>query len=117
MMRVNLKNYLAAIAVLAMTAGAASAEPDLADTEHGRSLANTLCSGCHEVEQSSQATRKSDIPSFYAIANRPGQTPQQLAGAIILSPHPEMPKMALTTTELRDVIGLIMSLRVKDAAP
>lgn len=117
MVSVDLKKWLVACAVTAITAGAAVAQPGISDPGQGRELANNLCSICHEVEPASQDTRKTDIPSFYAIANRAGQSPQQLAGAIILSPHPEMPKIALTTIELREIIFFVMSLRVKDGAP
>ena len=116
MVRLDLNKCLVAAVLSVMITGTVVAQPGISDPGQGRELANNLCSSCHEVEPASQDTRKTDIPSFYAIANRSGQSPQQLAGAIILSPHPEMPKMALTTSELRDIIYFIMSLRVKDGA-
>jgi cytochrome c len=97
----------------AAAAGSALAQPGVSDPSHGRELADSLCSSCHQIEAGSQETLKTDVPSFPSIANRPGQTEERLAGAIILSPHPEMPKVALTTRELRDVVSYIMSLRAK----
>ena len=66
----------------------------------GARIANSLCSSCHQIEPGSEEGLKTDVPSFSSIANRPGQTEERLAGTIILSPHPEMPKVALTTREL-----------------
>jgi mono/diheme cytochrome c family protein len=51
-------------------------------------------------------------PPFPAIANRKDQTPQRLAGAIII-PHPEMPTIQLTMSEIRDIVAYIMSLRTE----
>ena len=56
---------------------------------------------------------KSDISSFFSIANRPDQSQERLAAGIIF-PHPAMPKVSFTNSELRDVISYIMSLRVKN---
>ena len=105
-----------AISTMAAAAavGSTLAQPGVSDPSHGRELANSLCSNCHQIEPGSEEGLKTDVPSFSSIANRPGQTEERLAGAIILSPHPEMPKVALTTRELRDILSYIMSLRAKD---
>jgi hypothetical protein len=63
------------------------------------------------VDASPGNVAKSDISSFYSIANRPDQSQERLAGSIIF-PHPAMPKVSFTNTELRDVIAYIMSLSV-----
>jgi hypothetical protein len=78
----------------------------------GVSRLTTLCSTCHEVEPGSKETL-TDVPTFSSIVNRADQSSERLAGLIILSPHTEMPKVALTKNELRDIIGYIMSLRGK----
>ena len=85
-----------------VSVGSALAQPGVPDPSRGRELADTLCSSCHEIEPGSKETLKSDVPPFFSIANRPDQTAERLAGVIILSPHPEMPKAALTTRELRE---------------
>jgi hypothetical protein len=51
-----------------------------------------------------------DVPSFPAIANRPGATAERLAGKIIV-PHPAMPGVPLTVSEIRDIVTYIMSLK------
>jgi mono/diheme cytochrome c family protein len=113
MRRVKIGKCLAAFSMAVATGGSALAQPGISDPSHGRELANSLCSNCHEIEPGSKETLKTDVPTFLAIANRPGQTAEQLAGTIILSPHPEMPKAALTTREMRDIIAYLMSLRAK----
>jgi mono/diheme cytochrome c family protein len=52
-------------------------------------------------------------PSFTVIAKLPDLTPERLVGAIII-PHPPMPGIPLTTSEIRDVVAYIMSLRPPD---
>ena len=90
-------------------AGAQGSERPLPDEDKGRRVAQTLCSGCHIVS-SGQANAIAGVPSFAAIANHAGQTPERLAGAIIL-PHPPMPGIQVTNTELRDIIAYILSLK------
>jgi mono/diheme cytochrome c family protein len=87
------------------------AQSVVSDPGRGRDFAESLCSTCHVVDASPGNVAKSDISSFYSIANRPDQSQERLAGAIIF-PHPAMPKVSFTNTELRDVIAYIMSLRV-----
>ena len=89
----------------------ALAQSVVSDPGRGRDLAESLCSTCHVVDAGPGNVAKSDISSFYSIANRPDQSQERLAGAIIF-PHPAMPKVSFTNTELRDVIAYIMSLRV-----
>jgi mono/diheme cytochrome c family protein len=98
----------------AASVGSALGQPGISDPGHGRELADSLCSSCHEIEPGSKETLKIDVPTFLSIANRPDQTAERLAGVIILSPHSEMPKAALTTREMRDIISYLMSLRAKD---
>jgi mono/diheme cytochrome c family protein len=98
----------------AAAVGSALAQPGVSDPSRGRELADSLCSNCHEIEPGSKETLETHPPNFFLIANRPGQTAEHLAASIILSPHPEMPKAALTTSEMRDIVSYIMSLRAKD---
>jgi mono/diheme cytochrome c family protein len=114
MLRERTRNCLVAFSMAAASVGSALGQPGVSDPSHGRELADTLCSTCHEIEPGSKETLKTDVPTFFSIANQSGQTAERLAGAIILSPHPEMPKAALTTRELRDIISYLMSLRAKE---
>jgi cytochrome c553 len=87
----------------------------LADATKGRQIAESLCSTCHVVDASPDNIAKSDVSSFYSIANKPDQSQERLAGAIIF-PHPAMPKVSFTKSELRDVIAYILSLKEQKPA-
>jgi mono/diheme cytochrome c family protein len=81
------------------------------DASKGRALAEKLCTSCHIVgEVASSAAVPADVPSFFAIANRPGQTVEAIAGRIVL-PHPPMPKIQLTRSEIADLATYIQSLK------
>ncbi|MFM7083674.1 MAG: c-type cytochrome [Hyphomicrobium sp.] len=76
----------------------------------GRELSEGLCSLCHAVGPDPASSGKTEIPSFYSIANRPNQNAQNLVASIIF-PHPEMPKISFTNKELKDIAEYILSLR------
>ena len=81
------------------------------DAETGHALAEKLCSNCHIVgAEAASATVKADVPSFKAIANKPGQTAELIAGRIVI-PHPPMPQINVTRLEIGDLAAYIMSLR------
>ncbi len=88
----------------------ARAQPLTPDAGEGRQLAAKLCSNCHLTEGNGVAAPRADVPSFMAIAKSPRTTPESLAAAIIL-PHPEMPGIALTRSEIRHLIAYVMALR------
>lgn len=101
-------------------AGAAIATPvsaQVVDPSRGHELAERLCAVCHNVASTPGAPVAADIPSFFTIANRAGQSRDRLIGAIILPPHPAMPTVSFTTSEMRDVVAYILSLKVNDTAP
>jgi mono/diheme cytochrome c family protein len=79
------------------------------DSLKGRELAQRLCATCHVVGSGEAGTAVPGVPTFAAIANHKGQTPERLAGLIII-PHPPMPAVQLTMPEIRDVIAYIRSL-------
>ena len=91
----------------------ALAQSGIVDPARGREVSESLCSTCHIVDADPGNVAKSDISSFFSIANKSGQSRERLAGAIIF-PHPAMPTVSFTNSELRDVIAYIMSLRVKE---
>jgi mono/diheme cytochrome c family protein len=96
--------------LLALLAGPAAAQPGGA--QRGHELARRLCVDCHAVEPRPAGPARADVPSFAAIAGRPGVTPERLAGAIII-PHPAMPGVQLTIAEIRDVVAYILSLKAE----
>jgi mono/diheme cytochrome c family protein len=90
-------------------AGVASAQIH-PDAKTGREIAEKLCVGCHIVGAEAAGTSvPADVPSFEAIAAKPGQTVQSIAGAIVI-PHPPMPNIELTREEIGDVAAYIMTL-------
>jgi mono/diheme cytochrome c family protein len=105
--------YLAAAAaaglVLSLPSSIALSQESRGDAGRGGNLARALCATCHVVSATSDGVAQAGIPSFPAIARHPGQTPERLA-AIIILPHPPMPAVQLTNTELRDIIAYIGSL-------
>ena len=96
--------------MLCLVVSAATCEAQPADAKLGHTLAARLCSQCHQVDGGSANPRLADVPSFSAIAARPGVSAEQLAGRIII-PHPEMPGVQLTTREIRDIVSYILSLK------
>ena len=107
----RLGNTLAILGLCIVTeSGPALAQMGLADPKRGQELSARVCSGCHIVASGSATTANVDVPTFAAIARRPDTTAEQLAGRIIV-PHPPMPTVQLTITEMRDIIAYILSLR------
>jgi mono/diheme cytochrome c family protein len=90
-------------------------QPGLADPTKGRELADSLCSVCHSVGPEVGPTVVAEVPSFRSIANRPDQSSDRLAVAIIL-PHPAMPSVSFSNQELRDIIAYILSLKTEAPA-
>jgi len=82
-----------------------------ADPKIGRDLAFRLCTACHNVDTERRTTTIfPDVPTFTAIANRPGQSAEAVAGAIVL-PHPPMPHVQLTRAEIANLSVYTMSLK------
>lgn len=104
---------LIALLLFTLSRPLASQEPlrSQPDAGNGLRIAELMCVSCHLVSPGS-TTAIAGVPSFLAIANHAGQTPERLAGAIII-PHPPMPAVSLTNTEMRDVIAYILSLRTQ----
>jgi cytochrome c len=81
------------------------------DPKIGQDLALRLCAGCHNTDTEARTTTIfKDVPTFTAIAHRPGQSAEAIAGAIVF-PHPPMPHTQLTRTEISNLSVYIMSLK------
>lgn len=77
----------------------------------GHALAERLCTSCHIVgKEAAGGTVSADVPSFAAIANKPNQTVEVIAGHIVI-PHPPMPSIQLTRAQIADLAAYILSLR------
>ncbi|MEI6201643.1 MAG: cytochrome c [Enhydrobacter sp.] len=79
------------------------------DAQHGRQLAQVMCTSCHKVGQTGSAARIGGVPTLLAIAENPETSPDSLR-RYLSSTHASMP--AFSTSEDRaDMITYIMSLR------
>lgn len=88
-------------------AGPATPKPDPAK---GRTLAERVCVACHAISKTPASTVAGEVPSFPAIANKPGQSMEAIAGRIVI-PHPPMPAIALTREEIVNVVAYIMTFK------
>lgn len=86
------------------------------DAEAGRQTAERLCTSCHVSDTSSSQSVPAGVPTLRAIANRPEQTAERVAGMLI-DPHPPMPNTRVTREEINDVVAYLQSLRKPDLKP
>jgi mono/diheme cytochrome c family protein len=82
-----------------------------ADAGRGRELARQLCSSCHLVDPEQNGPVPDAVPSFMAIAARPGTSEGDVIEALIGPSHPIMPQPPLDQQQTRDVAAYILSLR------
>ena len=80
-----------------------------ANVARGTQLAQQWCANCHVIGGNPPATVQQGPPSFPAIA-RGGLTDDQLR-AFLTHPHGSMPDLALSRSEIDDLIGYIGTLR------
>jgi mono/diheme cytochrome c family protein len=107
-MRTGTRKSLAAL-LLAAFAFASPALAVPADPDHGEQLARHWCAACHIVSDD-QARGADNVPTFSAIANRPGFEPAALA-RFLRDPHPKMPDMQISNDESADLAAYIGSLK------
>jgi mono/diheme cytochrome c family protein len=94
--------------LLLSTAAQAQQAQSRGNPDNGLKLARQWCTPCHVVEP---AGRGGDAgPPFAEIANWPERTPQTLR-AWLNDPHPPMPNLGLTRTEIDDIIVYLASLQ------
>src|ERR1051326_7250686 len=93
-------------------------QPLRADVANGERLARQWCATCHVIESSGpSATLPQGPPSFRVAAGL--FAPRGAAGhldpgerrAFLTHPHGQMPDLALTRSEIDDLIGYIEALR------
>ncbi len=97
---------------VAMAASGLSLYPAFArsDVEKGRDLAQRMCAGCHMQPGQGEKSDHSGIPSFRAVANRPGQSVEGIASWLDVAP-PSMPNHHLSHEQRLELAAFIMSLR------
>lgn len=79
------------------------------DAAYGRGLAIRWCSSCHMVTPDQQGA-VAGAPPFATIARSPGFNADRLAH-LMLSPHPNMAKLALSRTAIDDIAAYILALK------
>ena len=96
--------FVVALAALCLLSGPASA-----DAANGQRLAQQWCANCHVIDGSGPSARlPQGPPSFRVAAGHldPGQL-----RAFLSHPHGAMPDLALTRSEIDDLIAYIEGLR------
>jgi cytochrome c len=96
-------------ATLALVLSAAASPSVAADVAKGALLAGQWCANCHVIGGSPGASVQQGPPSFRAIAQG-GLTADQLR-TFLSHPHAPMPDLALTRSEINDLIAYIDTLR------
>ena len=101
----------AAISALAGVAVAAPVGSDEGDVRAGRSFAGRHCVQCHEIGNApTPSAMFKKGPAFRDIANKSTTTPLALR-VFLTTPHPTMPNLILSRTEIDNIVAYIMSLR------
>lgn len=100
----SLRFHRAAVVIAMLAPASASAT----DPDHGKTLAQRWCVGCHIVG-SEQKNATTDAPPFASVARRPDFNESKLA-FFLLDPHPKMPDMQLTRDDATDLAAYIASL-------
>ena len=80
-----------------------------ADVDQGKTIAKRWCASCHLVEPSQQSATD-QAPPFASIARRPDFNENKLA-FLLLQPHPNMPRIALSRAEVADITAYMATLK------
>ena len=83
--------------------------PAHADAAKGAQIARQWCANCHVIGGNTAGPVPQGPPSFQMVAHS-GMSADQLR-AFLSHPHGAMPNLALTRTEIDDLIGYIETLR------
>ena len=86
----------------------AGAQP--VDPKRGRALAEIWCITCHVIDREQTRAVPEGPPPFPALADDPAVTPERMSG-FLRQPHPPMPDMSLTNSEVADLVAYIESLK------
>ena len=88
----------------------ASTSSFAADAAHGKVIAQRWCSSCHVVQSGQKGPATDQAPPFASLAATPGFGAERLA-LLLLKPHPNMPKLSLSRTEVADLAEYISTLK------
>ena len=81
-----------------------------ADADQGKTIAARWCTGCHVVEREQKSPVTDQAPPFTSIARTPDFGANKLA-ILLLEPHPNMPKLALSRAEVANLAEYILTLK------
>lgn len=81
-----------------------------ADAYQGKAIAERWCTGCHVVEREQKSPVTDQAPPFASIATMPEFGANKLA-ILLLEPHPNMPKLALSRVEVANLAEYILTLK------
>jgi len=82
------------------------------DAQQGREIALRWCSSCHVVDRAATEAPANGLPTFPAIAAKPGLTADMLRAAMSQQ-HSRMPDFSLSKRQQDDLVAYIYSLRAK----
>jgi mono/diheme cytochrome c family protein len=77
-----------------------------ADPNNGLRIAQRWCAECHLVSANQQKAQ-TDVMPFASIAQR--KTAQEIS-AFLTDPHPKMPNMGLSRSEIADIVAYMKTL-------
>jgi len=80
-----------------------------ADSGQGRTIADRWCSSCHVVEHEQKTAATDQAPPFATIGKTPDFNAGKLA-LLLLKPHPNMPKLELSRSEIADLAEYIRTM-------
>lgn len=103
-----------ALSVVALATSSLSAWSLDRDAATGQQIAERACGSCHDVNSSlARDYMGRRAPGFGEIANAPHYSTARLLRIIMVPPHKEMPSVALTEAERRELVAYIQSLRAQ----
>ena len=80
-----------------------------AGADNGKALADRWCSSCHVVDHE-QKLATDQAPPFASVARMPAFDASKLA-FLLLKPHPNMPTLSLSRTEITNIAEYIATLK------
>ena len=80
------------------------------DAAEGRRLAEQWCANCHRIATGGPGPATDVVPSFAAIAARPGRSAEAIA-TFLRTPHAGMPDHGLTLRQAQDIAAYLLAQR------
>jgi mono/diheme cytochrome c family protein len=80
------------------------------DPGFGRELATRWCMACHVIEREPRRATADGVPSFPAIAAKPGTTATSIE-QYLSTGHTRMPDFSLSRSESNALVAYILSFR------